>query len=199
MQFKPFERGVEVNGQTVYAIVDGFKIIKSLAFKHLKDAGIGKDSGDGNITIDPAAWYSQEAWLKAFESISKELGNNLLYQIGQAIPKNAKFPPWVIDIDAAIKAVDIAYHMNHRKNGMELFDPKTGSMIEGIGHYGYQRVDGKNMIISVCENPYPCAFDRGILTTMAKKFQPEAMVQHDDSKPCRNNGHESCTYIITWK
>ena len=198
MQFKPFEKNIEVNGQTVYAIVDGFKLIKDLAVKHLSAAGIGEVGKDNTIKIDPQSWYSQEAWLKAFESISKEIGGSVLFQIGLAIPKNAKFPPWVKDIDSAIQSIDIAYHMNHRKNGKELFDPATGAMTEGIGHYGYQRVQHKNMIISICENPYPCEFDRGILTFMAKKFQPAALVQHDDSKPCRKNGYSSCTYVITY-
>lgn len=198
MQFKSFEKGIEVNGQTVYAIVDGFKLIKSIPFKHLKAVGIGEDAGDGNIRINPSTWYSQESWLKAFEAISKDVGDSVLYQIGLAIPKNAKFPSWVVDIDTAIKSIDIAYHINHRKNGKEMFDPATGKLTEGIGHYGYKRIAGQNKIISVCENPYPCDFDKGIVTTMAQKFQPAAKVQHDDSKPCRKKGQRSCAYIISW-
>jgi len=198
MQFRQFEKDIEVNGQTVYAIIDGFKLLKSIAYKCLTDVGIGTVEKDGTVRINPSAWYSQEAWLKAFESISKGIGNTVLYQIGLTIPKNAKFPPWVADIDSAIKSIDIAYHMNHRKHGKEMFDTVTGRMTEGIGHYGYQRVEGQNMIISVCENPYPCDFDRGILTFMATKFQPQAEVKHDDSKPCRKKGQDSCTYIIVW-
>jgi hypothetical protein len=198
MQFRPFEKNIEVNGQTVYAIIDGFKLLKSIAYKYLTDVGIGTFEKDGTVRINPSAWYSQESWLKAFENISKGVGNTVLYQIGLTIPRNAKFPPWVVDVDSAVKSIDIAYHMNHKKNGKEMFDVATGKMTEGIGHYGYQRVEGKNMIISVCENPYPCDFDRGILTFMAKKFQPDAEVKHDDSKPCRKKGQDSCTYIITW-
>ena len=70
-------------------------------------------------------------------------------------------------------------------------------MIEGIGHYGYNKLPDTNMIISVCNNPYPCSFDRGIITEMARKFQPYATVSHDDSKPCRNKGADSCTYVIS--
>jgi len=198
MQFKPFEKNIEVNGQTVHAIVDGFRLVKTLAFKHLSAAGIGEVEKDGAVKIDPSSWYSQEAWLKAFESISKEVGSSVLYQIGLAIPQNAKFPPWVKDIDSAIRSIDIAYHMNHRKNGKELFDAATGAMTEGIGHYGYKNGEGENSIISICENPYPCDFDKGILTCMAKKFQSAALVKHDDSKPCRKKGHSSCTYVITY-
>ncbi|HOV14530.1 MAG TPA: hypothetical protein PK771_09625, partial [Spirochaetota bacterium] len=99
---------------------------------------------------------------------------------------------------SAIQSIDIAYHLNHRKNGKVLFDTQNGKMFEGIGHYGYEKVDDKNMIICECKNPYPCAFDKGIITAMAQKFESKAKVIHDDSKPCRKNGTDSCTYIVTW-
>jgi hypothetical protein len=108
-------------------------------------------------------------------------------------------PPWVVDRDTAIKAIDIAYHLNHRKKGELLFDINTGTMTEGIGHYGYEQDRfGKNQIVSVSHNPYPCAFDHGIITAMAHKFQPAALIKHDDTKECRSNGAETCTYNITW-
>jgi hypothetical protein len=197
MQFKAFEPGIEVNGQTVYSVVDGLGSFKTMAYDVLLSVGIGSGSKTAyQIVMD--GWYSQESWLQAFERIAKDIGDATLKQIGIKIPENAKFPPWVKDIDSAIKSVDIAYHMNHRKDRVVMFDPNTGKMLEGIGHYGYERITDKKMIISECKNPYPDAFDHGILTTMAKKFELRASVVHDDSKPCRKNGAESCTYIITW-
>ena len=197
MQFKSFEPGIEVNGPTVFSIIDGLGQFKTLAKKILLTAGIGKEE-NGELKLDMNGWYSQEAWLKAFEALSKEIGDSTLKKIGMKIPENAQFPPWVKDIDSAIKSIDIAYHLNHRKRNVPLFDMNTGKMTEGIGHYGYERVPGKNLIVSECKNPYPCAFDNGIITTMAKKFQIKATVEHDESKPCRKKGADSCTYLITW-
>lgn len=197
MQFKAFEDGIEVNGQTVFSIVDGMGNFKPVAIKHLLGVGITKGTNN-DIGIDLNSWYSQDKWLEAFENIANNIGDSILFQIGQAIPRNAQFPPWVQDIDGAIKSIDIAYHMNHRKNGKPLFDPETMEMTEGIGHYGYESIENKNMIISECNNPYPCDFDRGIIDTMAKKFELKANVVHDDSKPCRKKGADSCTYLITW-
>ena len=197
MQFKSFEPDIEVNGQTVFSVVDGLGHFKSMGIKIMLSVGIG--SGDpSNYQIKMDGWYSHDNWLKAFEIISKEIGDNTLKQIGLKIPENAKFPPWVKDIESAIQSIDIAYHMNHKKNGKVLFNPETGVITEGIGHYGYEKVVNKNMIISECKNPYPCAFDEGIITTMAKKFEAHANVMHDESKPCRKKGADSCTYIITW-
>jgi hypothetical protein len=197
MQFRSFEPGIEVNGPTVFSVVDGLGQFKSLAKKVLLNAGIGTEE-KGELKIDMNGWYSQEAWLKAFETLAKEIGDSTLKKIGMKIPENAQFPPWVKDIDTAIQSIDIAYHMNHRKRGTTLFNTATGKITEGIGHYGFTRDPGKKLIISECKNPYPCAFDFGIITTMAKKFEPRAIIEHDNSKPCRKNGADSCTYLITW-
>ncbi len=192
------ERGIEVNGQTVWAIVDGFTS-KALPSKILVEEGIGKLGADGVAVLEPEGWYSQEAWLRAFERISKSVGNNVLFNIGLKIPQNAIFPPWVVDVDTAIKAIDVAYHLNHRKQGKVLFDVETGKMSEGIGHYGYERPNPSvQQILCKCPNPYPCDFDRGIITTMARKFAPRSLVIHVDSEPCRVKGAESCTYSVKW-
>jgi hypothetical protein len=198
MQFQPFEPGIEVNGQTVNAIVDGFSSFRLAASKILLAENIGVRGPGGLVQLDPTQWYSQSAWLRAFERISSEVGEAVLFQIGQAIPRNAKFPPWVKDVESALRAIDVAYHMNHRKRGVALFNPTSGVMSEGIGHYGCERGKAERTIVSVCDNPYPCAFDRGIITAMAQGFEPKAKVVHDDTKPCRKQGAESCTYIASW-
>lgn len=197
MQFKIFEPGIEVNGPTVNSLVDGLGYFTNLSKRYLSREGVGKVI-DKKLVLDMEGWYSQEAWLKAFEQIAKQIGNRVLFNIGLSVPENAQFPPWVVDVDTAIKAVDVAYHLNHRKNGVPLFDMKAGTMSEGIGHYGYERISGENKIVSLCKNPYPCAFDHGILTAMAHKFAPAAKILHDDSKECRSKGADSCTYVITW-
>lgn len=84
------------------------------------------------------------------------------------------FPPEINTIEKGLAAIDIAYHMNHR--GGE------------IGHYKFQST-GNNSGKMVCDNPYPCEFDRGIIEAMAQKFKPKdsimAFVEHDESQPCR--------------
>lgn len=196
-QFKIFENGMEVNGITIMSVVNGLGSFKSLAQKYLRDAGLA------NVVASETAWFSQEDWLKAFEKISEELGDSTLFAIGKQIPENAIFPKEIDSVDKALDSIDVAYHMNHRNaRGEVLFDPaRTGKpiMLEGIGHYKFQKVANENKAIMLCENPYPCAFDRGIIETMARKFQPTAKVEHDDSKPCRKKGSHTCTYTVTWR
>ena len=197
MQYKAFEEGIEVNGQTVYSFVHGMGSSKSLGEKYMSEAGIGVIK-NGMWLFNFDGWYPQQAWLNGFAAIAKEVGGGILYKIGYAIPSNAEFPPWITDIHSAVKAIDVAYHMNHRKNHRILYDASSGILHEGIGHYGYEQVPGKNIIISVSHNPYPCEFDRGIITAMVQQHNVQAVVVHDDSKPCRKNGAETCTYLVSW-
>ncbi len=192
-QFKSFDMNAEVNGETVWSIVSGMGAFKDRAMKFLAENGIKNP--------EPGHWYSQQAWLNAFKTISEATGAFTLFNIGKKIPENAQFPPEINDIGKALSAIDIAYHMNHRIKEEILFDPKTGVMKEGIGHYGCE-IQAENKIKMVCNNPYPCDFDRGIIEAMAMKFKPVntsiVMVKHDDTQPCRKKGADSCTYLISW-
>lgn len=199
MQYRAIEPGIEVNGQTVWAIVDGFGAFTSMGSKYLLNEGLGELGLDGVARIEPGRWYSQEAWLRAFQRIGTEMGDSALHLIGLKIPANAIFPPWVVDVDSAIKSIDVAYHLNHRKQGEVMFDMASGRMLEGIGHYGYLRPEPRqNRLVCLCDNPYPCAFDMGIITTMARKFARQARVDHQPGEPCRKQGADSCTYVVTW-
>lgn len=191
--FIAFDSKVEVNGETVLSIVDGMGAFKERTYKFLADNGIQNP--------EPGKWYSQQAWLNAFKTIVEATGEFTLFNIGKKIPENAQFPPEINTIDKALSAIDVAYHMNHRVNGQVMFDPASGKMLEGIGHYGFQK-SGEREIRMVCENPYPSDFDRGIIEAMAHKFKPAdagiIIVKLVESEPTRKKGANSCTYSVKW-
>jgi hypothetical protein len=198
MQFIPFEDGVEVSGESLGAIVDGFRNYPTVAMRCLAKYGLVKETAGSTQAIDRSAWYPLKNWLAAYQAIAQEVGYNSLYGIGKSIPENATFPPHIKDIETGLASIDVAYHMNHRKHGEVMFDPSTGKMLEGIGHYHHEVVPGENRIMCVCENPYPCDFDRGIISAMAARFEPEARTVHDSDAPCRKKGAESCTFHVFW-
>jgi len=199
MQFKPFEPGIEVFGGCVETFLDAFKLFPSLALRRLVAHGIGTLKGKNDVEIDRQGWYPLDKWLAAYEDFATSVGPRAVFQMGQHVPKYAVFPPSVTDIHSAIASVDIAYHMNHRKQGKVMFDPATGKKLSGIGSYNYQPVPGEKKIVCVCENPYACEFDRGILSCMASRFEKNARVAHDDRAACRKTGANSCTYVISWQ
>jgi hypothetical protein len=106
------------------------------------------------------------------------------------------FPSSAVDIDSAVRSIDIAYHLNHRRAGRVMYDPATGIMLEGIGHYAHEKV-GVGHILSTCVTPYPCEFDLGIVATMARRFEPRTIVEHVSSE-CRRQGAQACTYSLRW-
>jgi hypothetical protein len=75
-------------------------------------------------------------------------------------------------------------------------------MREGIGHSGFEEAE-KAKAKMICNNPYPCDFDRGSVEAVAKRFKPAgssaARVTHDDSAPYRKKGGDACTYLVEWQ
>jgi hypothetical protein len=201
MQFKAFEPNIEVYGSSIDAIVEGFALFPQIGLEKLVEHGIGEmrkgSGGKQEYYINREAWYSQANWLKAFESIASSIGVQVLFKIGKNVPKHAVFPPQVKDIHAALQSLDVAYHMNHRKAGQAMFNADTGRMLEGIGHYKYEKGGKPKEIVMVCENPYPCDLDRGIIQALANRFEGHAKVAHDTG-PCRKKGENSCRYHVTW-
>ena len=198
MHLKEFPKDIQVLGAAVYNIVEGFGPFGILASRILIDAGIGKpDPGTGMVQLDKDAWYSCEAYLRTYARIEQELGSTVVYKAGLTIPRNAVFPPQIQDIESALRSIDVAYHMNHGRRGRPLFDPQTGAMEEGIGHYTTHRA-GERQLVTECDNPYPCALDNGIVEAMAKRFEPKAVVVHDAKKPCRKQGGATCTFNVRW-
>ena len=177
-QFKAFAPGVEVNGETVLAFVNGMGPFKATGLQILAANGI-KDP-------QPGVWYPQQAWLDAFKIIAERTGAGTLLSIGKAIPESAQWPPQVDTIEKALASIDVAYHMNHR--GGE------------IGYYHYEPT-GPQSGKMICNNPYPSDFDQGIIFAVARRFAPPgrfAKVTLDAGAPTRKKGAESCTFLINW-
>ena len=192
MEYKAFEDGIEVNGTTIMSIVDGMGVFRSPAERILKAVGLG------DIVADDLHWYSQQSWLDAFNQIAEKIGEETLRSIGRKVPENAVFPPHIDNAEAALAAIDVAYHMNHRNSkGEILFNPtRTPPMLEGIGHYQYEaRGNGEAKLL--CENPYPCAFDQGIISAMAKRFAVVVDIEHLGGE-CRSRGAAACAYRVKW-
>ncbi len=188
IQFRAKKKGVEVNGETVLSVVAGMRL---MAKEVLSRNGIENPS--------PGAWYSQQDWLNAFGEISEKIGRTTLRMIGKKIPENANWPEGIDSEEKALPSIDVAYHMNHRIDGELMYNASSGEMKEGIGHYGFEKLPEAGRYKMVCDNPYPCDFDMGIIESTARKFSESAYikVEHEEGSSCRNQGAQSCTYIVT--
>ncbi len=178
MPFKAFESQVEVSGAAILSVINGMRGFQALSEKILANHGIHNPAS--------GKWYSQQAWLNAFEEIAGNIGQTTLRTIGRRIPETALWPPDVTTTQQGLASIDVAYHMNHR--GGE------------IGHYRYEKVSEKSARI-ICNNPYPCEFDMGIIEATAKRFSAPktvVIVLHDSNVSCRDKGGRSCVYTVSW-
>jgi hypothetical protein len=198
MQYVPFAPGISVTGRTVQAVSDALKSVKVITSSLLEDVKTPARDAQGNPIIDLDGWYPLEQYLAAMKKIDTLLGGRGLERIGSLVIKANPLPPHVNSLDMAFGGLDPTYHSAHAKDGRPLLDPVTGKQLDGIGHYRYERIAGERRAICTCENPYPCRFDLGLLTTLAQRFEPTATLAHDPSQPCRAKGGDSCSYVITW-
>jgi hypothetical protein len=190
-------KDIDVFGANINIVFESFGSFTIVASSFLLAEGIGKASPTGEAVVDQNSWYPLKGWLGVFERIREAMGGDPLHRAGLAVPRNAVFPPHVKGIRDALGSLDIAYHMNHRNRGEVMFDPNTGSMLEGIGHYDFRAGTG-NTATMICTNPYPCEFDKGIITSVAQRFESKSTVVHEDRMPCRKSGGAACTYTIKW-
>jgi hypothetical protein len=177
-QFKAFAPEVEINGVAVLSVIKAMGTFRQTASNILGEHGI--------VAPEEGAWYSQQAWLDTFKEIAETMGDITLRMIGEKIPEVALWPPDIDTVGKALASIDVAYHMNHRGGR--------------IGHYTLEEV-GKRSGKMVCENPYPCDLDMGIIESTASRFAAEGVqptVKHDRSQCCRKEGGDACTYLVTW-
>jgi hypothetical protein len=189
VQFEAIDPRVEVNGETVLAVVAGMGAFRSAALQLLAENGIELP--------EPGRWYPQQSWLNAFKVIAERVGDATLRSIGRAIPEHAQWPPALESVKDALASIDVAYHLNHRIGKQALFD--QGTLHEGIGHYRFED-RGARAAFVVCDNPYPCAFDIGIVESVAERCRAaddRVRVEHADGR-CRKDGSAACAYRVSW-
>lgn len=176
--FRPFEASsstVEVDGRTVQSVISGM-MLRSVGLELLRREGLDP--------LRPERWYPMQAWLNVFRTIHERLGADTLYSVGYRIPQAAEFPSHMMkDVATALQSIDIAYHNAHR-NG-------------DIGYYEFiQLGDGTYQIR--CNNPYPCDFDLGIISSLVERFRGSLVfnVVHVAGS-CRKIGGAECRYQVT--
>jgi hypothetical protein len=186
--------GIEVAGASIGGMLDAFQQYPSIVMKYLVQYGLVS----GKMTdIDRAAWYPLDKWLEVHSAIAKDVGLNSLYTIGKKVPDYVALPPEVTDIRSVFGTLNIAYHITHRKEGVVMFDPATGTMLDGIGDVICDFAKDEQKLTLKFEIPYPCEFNRGLIHAFALKFEPAARVVHDNNAPCRKKGGTSCTYHVS--
>lgn len=180
-KYEPIDRDVEVNGQTILAMIDGVARFSDTYRSKVEDAL----ADNGIVNPIPDEWYPQQAWLDAFGVLAEELEPHLLDRIGEQIPDAADWPSGISGVENGLRSINQAYQRNHRGGD--------------IGYYRFTRI-GEQTGEVACKNPYPCPFDRGIIRAVAQRYAPvESFVFVEEAtEECRRNGGVMCTYTVHW-
>lgn len=189
---------IEVHGAVVKAYFDAFKIVPRIPQEIFAKHGVGRLGPGGSFEIDFSAPFPFAAILAGAGELAQVVGPKKAFEVGLEVIKHAVIPPGATDIVSAMKLLDVGYHLNHLRGGAPMFDPKTGRMQEGIGHYRCAAVADKRITMEV-DAPYPCDIDRGIMQAWAGRFQRGAVVTHVEPAVCRKTGAPRCRYEVTWK
>ena len=178
-EFVSYSTAVQVSGQAIRSVAEAMSDFLHVASDILKRHGISEPQ--------PDRWYSQQAFLDSLKEVYEVFGTNTLTLIGRQIPDTAFLPRDIDSWEAALHAINVGYHMNHR--GGE------------IGFYKFEQ-DGKLAGRVVCQCPYPSDFDLGLIMGFANRFRPKGYmptVRLDQTAPTRKKGAESCTFLVEFE
>lgn len=169
---------IEVNGETLLATVAVLRETGPVGQEILTRHGLDR--------VEPGQWLPQELCFAAFQEITARLGDQALYAIGHRIPDHARFPPGIDGVERALRALGAAYQVNHR-----------GGV---IGVYRVRFAEPGSAEVE-CQNPYPSAFDHGLLQGLLDRYTAgsgRSEVQLATDRPTRKTGGASCTFRLTW-
>ena len=171
---------VEVRGGVVDAFLSAFG-----PYKARGERVMCRHLGIERVDPSPDTLYPLAEVLRAMSELQDQFGGPFMRKIGAFIFDKAIFPPGIDSVAKGMELLNDAYYANHVH--------ATGK----IGGY-YWTSGGEREGTMVCDNPYPCAFDIGILDTISKRFAPTAVVTHEEPELCRHTGGDRCRYHVRW-
>jgi hypothetical protein len=121
----------------------------------------------------------------AMAELQDQFGGRFMRQVGSFVFDKAVFPPGIDTLGKGMSVINDAYYMNHSENA-------AGR----IGGYRWQAAAGREGTM-LCDGPYPCAFDLGIVDTIARRFELTAKVFHETGS-CRARGDAACFFGVRW-
>lgn len=132
--------------------------------------------------IDPDAWYDLDVARSIYYTVGEQVGERSLHAVGLQMIDAASFPPAIDDIQSVLRSLDHAYRLNCR-------GPQIGEI--------RCELEGEGAALVTFATPFPCALTRGILQGCARKFAPDALIEHGP-EGCVDQGHPECTFQVTW-
>lgn len=165
-------------------VVDSF-LAAFGAYKARGEKVVVRHFGTAGMSDAPDARFPLVKFLGAMAELQEQFGGPFMRKVGSFIFDKAVFPPGIDTITKGMELVNTAYYMNHSEEAKGR-----------IGGYHWAAT-GERAGRMTLDNPYPCAFDLGIIETIAKRFEAGATVVHEPGS-CRHDGNDACVYRVEW-
>jgi hypothetical protein len=144
-----------------------------------------RELGVDELKTGPGVYYSMNGYLSLLREIQEQFGQEFVRRLGRETTAHAKLPPHVTSAEAIFSSMtEVLYASFKNAEGK-------------LGSYEWTATTTGGQL--VCDTPYPCALGHGALEGLARRFHPDATVEHLDDQSCRHAGGDSCTYRVTWK
>ncbi|MFY9260671.1 MAG: hypothetical protein WAO71_09210 [Gallionella sp.] len=180
-QFIAFSKTAEVSGLAIMVCLESFPEYYRADIEHLLN--------ENNIVqLAPEKWFNLQSYLNVLRDISTRYGTYTLFNVGVAINDKIPFPPNTT-LESALTAMNASYSAHHRDDYTSYIKLRSFDL------------QAKKAVMEY-KNPYPCHFERGLLTACARKFTPPNAgfidVQLEKNKPSRLDGADTSFYEIIW-
>lgn len=169
----------EVSGRVLQAVVDGAAhcsaVTVETAHRTLTAQGLPE-------TPEIDGWYAQPPVLAAMDALVDRLGESAVRAVGEQFPVVVEWAAEPETVAEAMLALAQWYENAHRG--------------EAIGHLQFERTDERAGRLT-CGTPYPCAFERGTATGLARHVGDD-LVTLTEAGHCRTDGADACHYDLSW-
>ncbi len=169
---------IEIAGEAVQSAIKGFpEYLSDIAINLLYTYEIEKP--------EEGKWYNFNNYLKALNEMGSTYGDDTLYAIGKQSIHCSSYPNDIKNLKDALERLEEAFELNHR-NGkicwvtIEKFD-----------------LSEKRVEIFI-ENPYPFHLNRGVLTCIAREYNPIPNIIPEVSIDENLSIFSKGKYLITW-
>lgn len=169
---KPFQG--QYLGAALRSFVRGLHQSEAIVRQILRNHGLEK--------IDENQWYDLNTARSIYYTVGSQVGERSLHAVGLEMIGSAQFPPAIDDIKSLLMSLDAAYRMNCR-------GPEIGAIT--------CEFEDDHTALVVFATPFPCALSRGILQGCARKFAPDALIEHSP-EGCVDKGASSCCFHVAW-
>ncbi|MFP8954699.1 4-vinyl reductase [Natrialbaceae archaeon A-arb3/5] len=171
--------GSEVIGRSPQSYIAAGDSVSSFVGKQVTS----KLAAYGLEEIEDDEWYSLKIPLAMLYDMRDEYGGVRMRNMGRNVPEHVEFPPELTEVENALRGINQAYTQNHRGTD--------------IGFYEFEQ-EGPTEGVMICENPYPCEFDKGLIKGVAKKFADSRVTVEEVGDQCRAEGGQRCEYRVDW-